>query len=346
MRFAAPLAAAAASVLFGSALFVFLGLEPLAVLRTFFLSPFRDLYSIGELSLKVAPLALCAVGLAVGFRANVWNIGAEGQLVLGAMAGGGFALAFPDAQGAWLLPAMFVAGALGGMAWAALPAFLKVRFNTNEILTTLMLTYVAGLLLSYMVYGPWRAESGYGWPESEPLQAAARLPRLLDGTRLNPGILLALAVAGAGWLFVARSFIAYRMEVGGMASGAARYAGFGRGGMVWVGLLAGGACAGLAGVVEVAGTIGKLRETISPGYGFAAIIVAFLGRLHPGGILLASLLMGIFYVGGEAAKVSLGLPTAIIGVFQGMLLFFLLMSDLAVSWRLRWRARRDPVAGA
>ena len=167
--------------------------------------------------------------------------------MLGAMAGGGLALAFPDTQGAWLLPAMFVAGALGGMAWAALPAFLKVRFNTNEILTTLMLTYVAGLLLSYMVYGPWRAESGYGWPESEPLQAAARLPRLLDGTRLNPGILLALAVAGAGWLFVARSFLAYRMEVGGMAAGAARYAGFGRGGMVWVGLLAGGACAGSRG---------------------------------------------------------------------------------------------------
>ena len=338
MGLATPLIAAVLCVLCGSVLFVFLGLEPVVVFRTFFVTPFRDLYSIGELSLKVAPLTLCAVGLAIGFRANIWNIGAEGQLIVGALAGGGLALAFPDSTSAWLLPAMFLAGALGGMAWAAIPAFLKVRFHTNEILVTLMLTYVAGLLTSYMVYGPWRAPSGYGWPESEPLHAAARLPRLLEGTRLNAGILIALAVAGAGWLFVARSFAAYRMQVGGIAAGAAQYAGFERSRMIWIGLLAGGACAGLAGVIEVAGTIGKLRETISPGYGFAAIIVAFIGRLHPGGIVLASVLMGLFYVGGEAAKVSLGLPTAIIGVFQGMLLFFLLMSDLLLTHRVRWES--------
>ena len=346
MGLATPLVAAVLCVLCGSVLFVSLGLEPVVVFRTFFVTPFRDLYSIGELSLKVAPLTLCAVGLAIGFRANIWNIGAEGQLIVGALAGGGLALAFPDSTSAWLLPAMFVAGALGGMAWAAIPAFLKVRFHTNEILVTLMLTYVAGLLVSYMVYGPWRAPSGYGWPESEPLHAAARLPRLLEGTRLNAGILIALAVAGAGWFFVARSFAAYRMQVGGIAAGAARYAGFERSRMIWIGLLAGGACAGLAGVIEVAGTIGKLRETISPGYGFAAIIVAFIGRLHPGGIVLASVLMGLFYVGGEAAKVSLGLPTAIIGVFQGMLLFFLLMSDLLLTHRVRWEAGVKGAAGA
>ena len=346
MGLATPLVAAALCVLCGSALFVFLGLEPVVVFRTFFVSPFRDLYSIGELSLKVAPLALCAVGLAIGFRANVWNIGAEGQLIVGAIAGGGLGLAFPHTASAWLLPAMLLAGALGGMAWAAIPAFLKVRFNTNEILVTLMLTYVAGLLLSYMVYGPWRAPSGYGWPESEPLHAAARLPRLLEGTRLNLGIVIALVVALASWLFVARSHVAYQMQVAGIAPEAARYAGFERSRMIRIGLLAGGACAGLAGVVEAAGTIGKLRETVSPGYGFAAIIVAFIGRLHPGGILLASVLMGLFYVGGEAAKVSLGLPTAIIGVFQGMLLFFLLMSDLLLTHRVRWRSRVETTADA
>ena len=346
MGLATPLIAAALCVLCGSVLFVFLGLEPVVVFKTFFVTPFRDLYSIGELSLKVAPLTLCAVGLAIGFRANIWNIGAEGQLIAGALTGGGLALAFPDSTSAWLLPAMFLGGAFGGMAWAAIPAFLKVRFDTNEILVTLMLTYVAGLLASYMVYGPWRAPSGYGWPESEPLTAAARLPRLLDGTRLNAGILIALVVAGAGWFFVARSFASYRMQVGGIAAGAARYAGFERSRIIWIGLLAGGACAGLAGVIEVAGTIGKLRETISPGYGFAAIIVAFIGRLHPGGIVLASVLMGLFYVGGESAKVSLGLPTAIIGVFQGMLLFFLLMSDLLLTHRIRWRSDVKEAAGA
>ena len=346
MSLATPLIAAALCVVCGSALFVFLGLEPAVVFKTFFVSPFRDLYSLGELSLKIAPLTLCAVGLAIGFRANIWNIGAEGQLVVGAIAGGGLGLAFPDATSVWLLPAMFLAGALGGMAWAAIPAFLKARFDTNEILVTLMLTYVAGLLLSYMVYGPWRAPSGYGWPESEPLHAAARLPRLLEGTRLNLGIVIALAVAGASWLLVARSFVAYQMEVGGIAAGAARYAGFERSRMIWIGLLAGGACAGLAGVVEVAGVVGKLRESVSPGYGFAAIIVAFIGRLHPGGIVLASVLMGLFYVGGEAAKVSLGLPSAVIGVFQGMLLFFLLMSDLLLTHRVRWRSRVADAADA
>ena len=346
MSLATPLIAAALCVVCGSALFVFLGLEPAVVFKTFFVSPFRDLYSLGELSLKIAPLTLCAVGLAIGFRANIWNIGAEGQLVVGAIAGGGLGLAFPDTTSGWLLPAMFLAGALGGMAWAAIPALLKARFDTNEILVTLMLTYVAGLLLSYMVYGPWRAPSGYGWPESEPLHAAARLPRLLEGTRLNLGIVIALAVAGASWLLVARSFVAYQMEVGGIAAGAARYAGFERSRMIWIGLLAGGACAGLAGVVEVAGVVGKLRESVSPGYGFAAIIVAFIGRLHPGGIVLASVLMGLFYVGGEAAKVSLGLPSAVIGVFQGMLLFFLLMSDLLLTHRVRWRSRVADAADA
>lgn len=342
MGLLSPLIAAALTTVCGSVLFIFLGHDPVVAFETFFFEPLRDLYGIGELGLKVTPLALCAVGLAIGFRAGVWNIGAEGQLIAGAMTGGAVALALPEVEAAWLLPAMCIAGAVGGMAWASVPAFLKVRFNANEILVTLMLAYVAGLFLSYMVYGPWRAPSGYGWPESEPLHQAARLPRLLDGTRLNIGIVIALGAVALSWLFVARSYAAYQMEVGGIAPRAAGYAGFERNRMIWTGLLAGGACAGLAGVIEVTGAIGKLRETISPGYGFAAIIVAFIGRLHPVGILLAAVLMGLFYVGGETAKVLLGLPSAVIGIFQGMLLFFLLMSDLLIAYRVRLRRRPAP----
>lgn len=334
MTLLAPVLAGLLTVGFGSLLFSLLGHAPARAFHAFFIAPVSDLYGLGELCLKAAPVLLCAVGLAVGFRAGVWNIGAEGQLVIGAICGGWLALQFPQATG-WLLPAMFVAAAAGGMAWAAIAAFLRVRFNANEILVTLMLTYVAGLLLSYLVYGPLRSPTGFNWPESTAFSDAARLPRLIAGTRLNLGFPLALAAAVVVWLFLARSFFAYQMAVGGLAPLAARYAGFDRRRMIWIGLLAGGLTAGLAGLVEVAGTIGKLRETVSPGYGFAAIIVAFIGRLHPLGIVLASLLMALFYIGGEAVKVELGLPAAITGIFQGMLLFFLLMCDLLIGYRIR-----------
>lgn len=336
MKHAAPVLSAALAIVAGSVLFLFIGHDPAYAFYVFFIVPVSDLYGLGELCLKTSPILLCAVGLAIGFRANVWNIGAEGQLIAGAICGGGLALQLEGFDSSWLLPAMFVAGAAGGMAWAAVAALLRVRFNANEILVTLMLTYIAGLFLSYLVYGPWRSPTGFNWPESNALQAAARLPRLLDGTRLNAGFPVALAVALAAWLFVRHSYLAYQMEVGGKAVKAARYAGFGRHRMIWMGLLISGACAGLAGVVEVAGTIGKLREVVSPGYGFAAIIVAYIGRLNPIGIVLASLLMALFYIGGEQAKVTLGVPSAITGIFQGMLLFFLLMSDLLISYRIRW----------
>ena len=340
----APLAAAVLTVVGGSVLFAALGHDPAASLHSFFIAPVSDLYGVGELTLKAAPLLLCATGLAIGFRANVWNIGAEGQLIAGAVCGGGIGLWLGPAGSVFLLPAMFAAGALGGMAWAGIAAFLRVRFNANEILVTLMLTYIAGLFLSYLVYGPWRSPTGFNWPESSDLADAARLPRLLAGTRLNLGIVIALAVALAAWVFVARSYLAYSMEVGGLAPKAARYAGFSEDKLIWLGLLVGGATAGLAGVIEVSGTIGKLREVVSPGYGFAAIIVAYIGRLHPFGIILASFMMALFYIGGEQVKVSLGLPSAITGVFQGMLLFFLLMSDLLITYRPRLSAWRRGAA--
>jgi simple sugar transport system permease protein len=336
MRHLSPIIAALLAVAAGSLLFFFIGHNPIYAFHVFFILPVSDLYGLGELCLKTAPILLCAVGLAIGFRANVWNIGAEGQLIAGAICGGGLALYFDTVDSAWLLPAMFIVGGLGGLAWASLAAFLRIRFNANEILVTLMLTYIAGLFLSYLVYGPWRSPTGFNWPESTALHDAARLPRLIAGTRLNVGIVVALGVAVAAWLFVRHSFISYQMEVGGKASRAARYAGFGRNRMIWLGLLISGFCAGLAGVVEVAGTIGKLREVVSPGYGFAAIIVAYIGRLNPLAIILASLLMALFFIGGEQAKVTLGVPTAITGIFQGTLLFFLLLSDLLVSYRVRW----------
>ena len=335
MQLLAPLLSAVLTIAAGSLLFLALGLDPIAAMHAFFIAPVSSLRGLGELTLKAAPIMICAAGLSVSYRAGVWNIGAEGQLIMGAIAAGALALALPDARSPLLFWAMLVAGTLSGMAWAGLAAELRVRFNANEILVTLMLTYIAGLFLSYLVYGPLRSPTGFNWPESADLPPGGRLSKLMPGTRLNIGILLALAAALVAWAFVARTYLAYQMEVGGLAPRAASYAGFDHGRMIWIGLLASGACAGAAGVIEVAGTIGKLREVVSPGYGYAAIIVAFIGRLHPGGIVLASLLMALLYLGGESAKVSLGLPAAITGVYQGMLLFFLLMCDLTIGYRLR-----------
>jgi simple sugar transport system permease protein len=338
-----PLAAAAATVVLGLVLFTALGKDPIAALEAFFVEPIATRYGIGELLLKASPLMLIATGLAIGYRANVWNIGAEGQLALGAIGAGGIALAFGDSGSSLVLPAMLVAGALAGMAWAAIPAFLRTRFNANEILTSLMLVYVANLLLSLLVHGAWRDPEGYNFPQSRLFAEAALLPNLLAETRLNVGFLVALAVVAAAYVFIRASFAGFRMRVAGLAPAAANYAGISAPRNVWLGMLIGGACAGLAGAQEAAGPIGQLLPNMSPGYGFAAIIVAFVGRLHPVGIVLASLLMSLLYLGGESAQIHLGLPSAVTGLFQGTLLLFLLAADVLINFRVR--LRRMPRVG-
>jgi ABC-type uncharacterized transport system permease subunit len=339
MKFASPLLAAVAMLLTGFLLFSLLGKEPLAAFRVFFIEPVASLYGIGELLLKATPLMLCALGLAIGFRANVWNIGAEGQFIIGALAGGSIAL-FVDDLGGWALPLMLLAGILGGMAWASIAAFLRTRFHTSEILVTLMLVYIAQLLLSYFTHGPWRDPAGFNFPQSESFEEHELLPLLFESARLNISFLIALILAAAAWLFVSRTFAGYRMRVAGLAPAAAAYAGFSEKRNLWLALLISGATAGLAGVSEVAGPIGLLSPEISPGYGFAAIIVAFVGRLHPLGVVLASLLMSLLYLGGEAAQIELQLPSSVTGLFQGLLLFYLLAADLFIHFRLR-RARRN-----
>jgi len=344
MAWLSPLFAAAAVFLVGFALFSGMGKNPFAAFYVFFVKPVDSLYGVGELLLKASPLMLCAIGLAAGYRANVWNIGAEGQLTLGAIFGGGVALALEDHGGAWLLPLMLVAGAAGGMAWAAIPAWLRTRFNANEILTSLMLVYVAKLALSWLVHGPWRDPEGFNFPQSKMFADAALLPNLVPETRLNVGFVLALVVVAAAWLFMRRSLVGFQMRVAGLAPAAANYAGISAPRTVWLGMLIGGATAGLAGVGEAAGPIGQLLPSMSPGYGFAAIIVAFVGRLHPVGIALASVLMSLLYLGGEAAQIGLALPSAVTGLFQGMLLFFLLAADVFIDFRLR--LRRTAVAAS
>ena len=339
MRLGAPLLAVALTLLAAGLLVRLLGRDPWETFTIFFVTPLSTLYGLSEWLLRASPLILIALGFTVALRANVWNIGAEGMFVVGAVAAAVPALAFGDDHPVWLLPLMMLAGTLGGMAWAAIPAFLKTRANVNEILVTLMMNYVAGLLLSYLVNGPLRDPAGFNYPQSAPFDASAQFAPFSDSMRLNGSILITLAALPLTWLLLERSFLGYRMTVSGAAPAAARYAGFGQAGLVWAGLLISGGASGLAGMMEVAGPLGQLPLSVSPGYGFAAIIVAFVGRLKPLGIVLGGLLLSLLYLGGEAAQMSLGLPTALTRIFQGALLFFLLGADILITHRLRWRER-------
>jgi ABC-type uncharacterized transport system permease subunit len=318
-------------------IFVALGKDPVQGLQVFFWEPIKSSYAISELLLKATPLLLIAVGLAVCFRSNVWNIGAEGQYIVGAIAAGGVALmATPDTSG-WIVVPILLAAIAGGMAWGGIVALLRDRFNANEILVSLMLVYVAVQLLQYMVYGPWKDPNGYNFPQTKTFESATQIPKLMGGSRVTIGLLLALAGAGGMWVYLYRTRAGFAQQVGGMAPAAARYAGFSARKGLWTALLISGGFAGLAGGLEVAGPIGQLTPYVPAGYGFAAIIVAFVGRLHPAGAVLSALLMSMFYIGGELAQSRMGLPKSITGVFQGLLLFSLLACDMLIAKQITWR---------
>lgn len=329
-----PILAAAFALMVGGGALAAFNHDPLAAFRVFFVSPFSSAYQTAEIVNRTVTLAIIALGLSVGFRANVWNIGAEGQFVVGALAAGALAVAVEDRAGALVLPLMFAAGALGGIAWAAIPAFLRVRFNANEILASLMLAYAAQLLLSYCVHGPLRNPEGFGFPQSRLFAESALLPSIWEGTRLSPALFLLPLAAAALWLFFNRSYAGFQARVTGTALAAARTAGYSEKRTVWLCFAVSGGAAGLMGAAEVSGNIGQLTATVSPGFGFAAIIVAFLGRLSPPGVILAALLTALIQIGGESAQISMGLPKSVGGVFQGLILFALLAAEFLERHRL------------
>lgn len=335
-----PLLALLITVVIGVIMFAVLGKDPVRGLQVFFWEPIKSAYALGELGVKATPLLLIALGLAVCFRSNIWNIGAEGQFVIGAIAAGGVALLADKDTGRWIMVAVLLAGTLGGMLWAAIVALLRDRFNAGEILVSLMLVYVAIQLLGYLVYGPWKDPAGYNFPQTRNFDAVTLVPKLMAGSRVNLGTLLALASAALLWIYLFRTKGGFAQQVGGLAPAAARYAGFSSRSALWIALLVSGGSAGLAGALEVAGPIGQLTPYIPAGYGFAAIIVAFVGRLHPFGMVLAAILLSMFYIGGELAQSRLGLPKSLSGVFQGLLLFALLGCDTLVNYRLRFGRSR------
>jgi general nucleoside transport system permease protein len=345
-----PLARAAAPVLaflaaFGIAGLVIwlLGRSPAAAFQVYVADPLRDPWALQELVVKATPLALVAIGLSYCFRANLWNIGAEGQFVMGAVLGSWLALRLHGTEaGFWLLPAMLLLGAVGGALWGLIPAILKTRFGVSEILTSLMLVYVAQLTLDYLVRGPWRDPQGFNFPQSVTFDPAATLPPVLEGSRVHFGAVFAFLAILLTALVVGRTLFGYRLRVTGEAPRAAYFAGFDARATTLAVFAISGALAGLAGISEVAGQIGQLQPSISPGYGFTAITVAFLGRLHPIGILVAALVVALTFIGGESAQILLRLPLDLTQAFQGILLLCVLAADALVTNRLRLVARGAP----
>jgi simple sugar transport system permease protein len=331
-----PFIAFALTIAAGAILFALLGKNPATTLYYYFIDPLTQVWSLHELAVKAAPLILIAVGLSVCFLSSNWNIGAEGQFIVGAIVGSTLPVVFPGFQGWFVLPLMLLMGVAGGAAYAAIPALLKVRFNTNEILTSLMLVYVAQLLLDWLVRGPWRNPEGFNFPETRTFHEYAILPEIWSASgRAHWGFAFALIAAVVVWFMLSRTLKGFEVKVLGQSPRAGRFAGFSAGRMVIFAFLVSGGLAGLAGISEVSGAIGQLRPAISPGYGFTAIIVAFLGRLNPLGIVAAGLVLALTYLGGEAAQISVGLSDKVVRAFQGMILFFVLACDTLIHYRVR-----------
>lgn len=343
-----PLLAVVATMIAGGVMFWMLGKDPFEAIRTIFWDPlFHETfgpYSRPQLMVKAGPLILIAIGLSLGFRAGIWNIGAEGQYIMGAICGAAVGLSFYPSESVLIFPAMVLAGAVGGWAWAMIPGVLKVKFGTNEILVSLMLVYVAENILASVSQGLLKNPDGMGFPGSRNFRdfPAAHNADLIEGTGMHWGVAAAIIAVIFAYILLTRHMLGFQVRLTGQAPRAARFAGVNPTRLILFCLGTSGALAGLAGLFEVSGPSGQVSIDFNSGYGFTAIIVAFLGRLHPIGILLAGLLMALTYIGGELAQLMLGLPGAAIQMFQGMLMFFLLAMDMLSHYRVRWKT---PVVG-
>lgn len=340
----APLIALGLSCAASLILFALLGKPAGAALYALLFKPFLSWYSFSEVLLKMAPLLLIAQGLAIGFRANVFNIGAEGQFIVGAICASALPVWYPDGGVPLMAAAMIVAGGLGGMTYALIAAGLRTRFGASEILVTLMLSLIAIQILNYLLLGPWKDPKGFNFPQSVMFPPDAMLPILLPGTRTNVSLLFALVASALAYLLMRHHFLGYQLRTAGLAPRAALYAGFIVPRMVWISLGLGGVAAGIAGASEVAGPMGQLQRSVASGYGYAAIIVAYLGGLNPIGIVAASFLVAVISIGGDSATVSAGLPVAAVDVFQGFLLVFYLLTFATIRARIDivWRPTVRP----
>ena len=332
--FLSPVLALLLTFVAGAIMFTMLGKNPLQGLFTYFVQPILDPWLREQIIVKATPLILIAVGLSICFRSANWNIGAEGQYLMGGMMGAMIPVYFNTWDSALVLPLVLIMGMIGGALYAAIPALLKARFNTNEILTSLMLVYVAQQFVDWLVRGPWRDPKGFGFPGTKSFNEAAILPDVVTGGDAHWGSVMAIVAAVALWFLLSRTLKGFEVTVIGQSPRAGRFAGFSAAKMTIFAFLVSGALAGLAGIAEVSGSVGKLDDKLSLGYGFAAIIVAFLGRLNPLAIVVAGFILALSYIGGEEAQISMGVSDRATRVFQGLLLFFVLACDTLINYRM------------
>ncbi len=334
MLYATPVAAVLLTMVLGAIIFTIIGYDGIGAVREIFFTPLTNSLKWQDLAVKAAPLIIIGVGLSIGYRANVWNIGAEGQYIVGGLAATGVALLTQNMSGWWILPLMGIAGIAGGVAYVAVPAFLRVRLKVNEILTTLMLTYVAVNILNYLVFGPWKSPTSFGQPQTVAFNDSQSLPYIIEGTIVQAGAPIAIIVALVAWFVMSKTIFGFQINTVGSAPKAAAYAGFSANKTILLALFISGGLAGLAGMLEAAGPFGRMVPQFPSNYGFTAIIVAFLGRLHPIGVLFAGIVLAITFVGGEVAQTTIALPNAAVGIFQAMMLFLLLAGDILVRYRV------------
>jgi simple sugar transport system permease protein len=329
------------ALIFGGIVLALAGENPLTIYQAMLAGALGDWNGVAETLVKTTPLLLAGLGVAVAFRMQLWNIGAEGQLYFGAIFATGTGLfLFPHAPGWVMVPAMIAAGLLGGGLWGFIPGALRAWFGASEIITSLMLNYVAILFSEYLVHGPWRDPQAFGFPGTPPLPDAGWLPHW-GTTRVHLGLLFGLVAALLLWIMLRRTRWGYEIGVMGENPRAALYAGMPTKRTILLVMAFSGALAGLAGMSEVAGIGHQLQRNLSPGYGYAAIIVAWLARLHPFGAVLVAFLLATLTVGGDRLQMSLGLPAAIAPMLQGTILFFLLGGDVLTRYRL---VRNEPMA--
>lgn len=333
--FLVPFVSVVLALFTGALFFLFSGNDPAVVYGSMFYGAFGSAYGLSETLVKAIPLSLCGLGIALAFRMQLWNIGGEGQFYMGAMAATWVALFNPELPGWIMLPAMFMAGFIAGGLWGLLPAIPRAFQGVNETITTLMLNYVAIFWVEYLVHGPWRDPAGFNFPLTAQFAPSAILPAF-GTTRIHAGLIFAIVAALVMYLVMRNTRTGFEMKVIGESQSAARYAGISIEKNILLAMLFSGALCGLAGMAEVSGIAGRLQEGLSPGYGYTAIIIAWLSRLNPLAMLFVAFAFGGLQVGGYTVQAT-GIPATTVSMLQGLLLFFVLGGELFYRYRLAWR---------
>lgn len=329
-----PLGAIILALLASSGLILAVGAQPVVAFRALFLGAFGNTNSLAETLLKATPLLFAALGMCTAFTARIWNIGAEGQLYIGALMTAIVGIYVPMASRFIAIPVLMLASFLAGGCWAAIPGWLKGRFGVSEIITTIMMNYIAIFLISYMIHHPLRDPQGY-LPQSQTLQASAKLPILITKTRLHLGIVLGILAAFIVYMIFKKTTLGYQMRVVGHNPLAGKYGGIHVSRIILISMLFSGGLAGIAGMVEIAGVHLRLFENISPGYGYTAIVIALLSYLHPLVVIVVSILFAGLIVGADAMQRMAGLPAALAYVVQGFIVLFVLASEYLVKRHLQ-----------